>query len=295
MIQYDQPVYRPPSEADSLIIQAVIGCPHNRCNFCDMYKGKRFFPKSQEDIYADLMAARQICGDGERTIFLADGNAIVLPAQRLAGICEKARELFPKLQRITTYGSAKFVVKKTPEELKLLAESGLTRIHMGLESGDTQTLLNINKGATPDTFIKAGRMVLDAGIELSLYVMIGVAGMQRWQEHAVESARIISEISPTFVRLRTFVPRENTVLFDEWKAGKLTLPDPWEALAETRLFIENIETNTILFSDHRTNFIDISGALPEQKDEMIERIDQAAAWPRNQFRPDTAELVNWGL
>ena len=295
MIRYDQPVYRPPSEADSLIIQAVIGCPHNRCHFCDMYKSKRFMPKAQEEILADLKAAKTMFGDGERTIFLADGNAIVLPAKRLVEICDTAKELFPKLRRITCYGSAKFVVKKTPQELRALAEAGLTRIHMGLESGDPETLERIGKGATPETFIKAGRMVMEARIELSLYVMVGVAGLERSKEHAVKSARIINEISPTFVRLRTFVPREKTLLYDQWKEGKLTLLDPYEAITETKLFLERIDTSTLLLSDHRSNFLDVSGRLPDQKEELLEKIEEALTWPRSRFRPDTAELVHWGL
>ncbi len=295
MIQYDQPVFRPPSEAHSLIIQAVIGCPHNACAFCDMYKSKRFFAKPQEEIYADLNHARRMFGPGERTLFLADGNAIVLSTDRLAGICEKAGELFPNLRRITTYGSAKFVIKKKPEDFKRLAEAGLTRIHMGLETGDPETLRIIDKGVEPDTFIKAGKMVMDAGIELSLYVMVGIAGMGRWREHAIESARIINSVSPTFVRLRTFVPRQNTPMYDAWKTGKITLPDPYEAMAETRLFVENIETETIIRSDHRTNFLDVSGKFPDQKEVILEKIDDASRWPRSRFRPDTAKLIHWGL
>ncbi|MHA1569046.1 MAG: radical SAM protein [Alphaproteobacteria bacterium] len=295
MLRYDQPVYRPPSEANSLIIQAVIGCPHNRCAFCDMYKMKKFRPREQEEILQDLRSAREIYGPHVSTIFLADGNAIVLPAARLVEICETAYQLFPRLVRVTTYGSAKFVVKKKPEELQLLRAAGLTRIHMGLESGDEVTLRRIEKGADPDTIIQAGRMVVAAGMELSLYYMVGVAGTERWQQHAVGSARVVNEVGPHFVRLRTFVPRRGTPLLDTWQAGQLTLPDPYQALTETRLLVEKVDARTQLLSDHISNFLDVSGMLPENKQAMVGRIDEALHWPREKFRPDTAELIEMGL
>lgn len=295
MLEYDQPVYRPPSEADSLIIQAVIGCPHNRCAFCDMYKTKRFRARRMEEVLADLQKAREIHGPNLRTIFLADGNAIVLKGRRLVEICERAYELFPGLSRITTYGSAKLVVRKTPEELGRLKEAGLTRIHMGLESGDDETLRRIEKGASAEMVVRAGRMVMEAGMELSLYVMIGIAGTERWREHAEGSARVINEISPSFVRLRTFVPRHGTPMIEAWNSGELTLPDPYEALAETRMLVAGIESPTTLLSDHITNFLDVSGPLPESKAAMLEEIDQAMRRPRDFFRPDTAELIRMGL
>jgi len=295
MLSYDQPVYRPPSEADSLIIQAVIGCPHNRCGFCDMYKTKKFRPRKQEDILRDLETARRIYGPHVGSVFLADGNAIVLPTPRLVEICEKTRELFPRLARITTYGSAKFVAKKSLDELKLLQVAGLTRVHMGLESGDPTTLQRIDKGADPETIIKAGRLIVEAGMELSLYVMVGVAGVERWREHATGSAQVINAIVPHFVRLRTFVPRRDTPLMEQWRVGRLTLPDPYEALAETRLLVEGIEVRTQLLSDHVSNFLDVSGLLPDSKKMLLETIDQALAWPRERFRPDTADLIDMGL
>lgn len=295
MLRYDQPVYRPPSEADSLIVQVVIGCPHNRCAFCDMYKSKRFHPREQADILRDLEIARSIYGPQVATIFLADGNAIVLPTLRLTEICEKAYELFPHLCRITSYGSAKFVVKKKTEELNVLCAAGLNRIHMGLESGDELTLKRIEKGADAATIIQAGQMVMQAEMGLSLYVMVGVAGTERWQEHAEGSAKIINDVAPTFVRLRTFVPRRGTPLLEAWQAGRLTLPDPYQALAETRLLVERIEAPTQLLSDHLSNFLDVSGSLPNNKEAMLEQIEKALQWPRERFRPDTAELIEMGL
>lgn len=295
MLRYDQPVYRPPSEADSLIIQVALGCPHNACAFCDMYKTKRFYARPQADVLADLETAARHTGPDVRSLFLADGNGIVLSTRRLVEICQRARELFVNLERITTYGSAKYVLLKQPDELAALAAAGLDRVHMGLESGDPETLRAINKGVTPQQVIAAGRRVVDAGMELSLYVMIGVAGTERWRPHAAGSGRVVSRVRPAFVRLRTFVPRVGTPLHQRWQDGKLTLPGPHEALRETRVLIENIDCPTTLLSDHMSNFLDVSGRLLDQRAAMLAKIDDALTWPRASFRPDTSALVHLGL
>lgn len=260
-----------------------------------MYKTKKFRPRPQEEILADLEQARTLYGPRVPTIFLADGNAVVLPTERLVEICRRAHELFPALARITTYGSAKFVVRKSPAELTQLREAGLNRIHMGLESGDDVTLKKIDKGADAQTIIRAGQMIMAAGIELSLYYMVGVAGTERATEHARASAEVINAVRPTFVRLRTFIPRRNTPLLEEWRQERLTLPDPYQALAETRDLIADLAASTQFLSDHLSNFLDVSGALPEQKDALLAQIDEALTWPRNRFRPDSAALIEMGL
>ncbi len=295
MLEYDQPLYRPPSEAESLIIQAVLGCPHNACAFCDMYSDKRFRARPEAEVLADLETAHRAHGPNVRSLFLADGNAIALSTRRLVGICRRAHELFPHLERITCYGSAKYVVKKSAADIEQLCAAGLTRLHMGLESGDPATLVAINKGATPDQVAEAGRRVVAAGIDLSLYIMVGVAGTERWREHAVGSAAVVGLIEPRFVRLRTFVPRPGTPLYDAWRAGRLTLPGPYEALRETRLLVEKIDGRTELLSDHLTNFLDVNGVLPERREAMLAYLDEALTWPRRRFRPDTATLVHLGL
>jgi len=295
VLHYDQPLYRPPSEADSLIIQAVIGCPHNACTFCDMYKSKTFRARPQREILADLETGRRLYGEGVRSLFLADGNAIVLSSRRLEEICRRAGELFPRLDRITTYGSAKYVMAKTLPELRRLREVGLSRMHMGLESGDPVTLRDIAKGATVEQIVEAGRRVVAAGMELSLYIMVGVAGTERWREHALGSAAVVSQVEPRFVRLRTFVPRRDTELFDRWRRGGLILPDPYQALAEVRLLVEKITGRTELLSDHMSNFLDVRGRFPEDRQSMLGFIDTASRWPRDRFRPDTAEWIDLGL
>ena len=295
-MRYQGVVYRPPSEAGSLIIQATLACPHNKCAFCSMYKGRKFRVRPIEEIIEDLDIALAVYGpDRVQTIFLADGNTAVLPTEKLATIGEAARARFPRLHRITVYGSAKFLVKKTAEEWRRVAAAGITRIHSGLESGDAATLQAINKGVTPEQAIEAYRHVMDAGIELSVYLMVGVAGAERWREHALGSARVLNAAPPTFVRLRTFVPQPDTPWHDRWKAGDLTLLSAHQALQETRLLVEHLEGPTTLLSDHISNFLDVRGRIPHDKPAMLAEIDEALQWPLRNFRPPTELLVGLGL
>lgn len=295
-MRYQGVVYRPPSEAGSLIIQATLACPHNKCAFCAMYKGRKFHVRPMAEIIEDLDMALALYGaEGVQTIFLADGNTAVLPTDKLVTIGTAARARFPHLRRITVYGSAKFLAKKRVEEWQRIAAAGITRIHSGLESGDAETLRALNKGVTPEEAIEAYRHVMSAGIELSVYLMVGVAGVERWREHALGCARVLNLAPPTFIRLRTFVPQPGTPWYDRWKAGELTLLSAYAALEETRLLIEQLEAPTSLLSDHVSNFLEVGGRIPEDKPAMLAEIDAALQWPLKRFRPPTEFLVGLGL
>ena len=294
-MRYEGTVYRPPSEAGSLIIQATIGCPHNACAFCCMYRDKRFRARPTAEIIEDLDMALEAYGPGVRTIFLADGNSAVLSTDRLVAIGEAAKARFPDLERITAYGSAKFLVKKTTGEWRALAKAGVKRVHSGLESGDPVTLADIVKGVTPEEAVAAYRHVIDAGIELSVYLMTGVAGIERWREHALGSATVLNQAPPHFVRLRTYVPMPGTPWHDRWRAGQLTLLTAHEALRETRLLVEHLNGPTRLLSDHVSNFLDVHGTLPADREAMLAAIDAALTWPISRFRPPTETLVGYGL
>ncbi len=295
-MRYEGAVYRPPSEAGSLIIQATLACPHNRCGFCSMYKDRSFRVRPHQEVVEDLDLALGTYGrDGVRTIFLADGNSAVLSTRKLVAIGEAARQRFPLLERITVYGSAQYLVKKSQQDWRLIARAGITRIHSGLESGDATTLEEIDKGVTPEEAVEAYRHVKGAGIELSAYVMVGVAGIERWREHALGSARVLSEAPPDFVRLRTFIPSVGTPWHRRWQEGRLTLLSPYEALSETRLMIENLSGPTQLLSDHISNFLDVQGRLPNQRDALLEQIDEALDWPRRAFRAPSEKLAGLGL
>ena len=219
-MRYEGTIYRPPSEAHSLLIQCTIGCPHNRCTFCGMYKDKQFRIRSVADIREDLTSAREYYGDTVRSLFLPDGNTILMKTAELVEILNYARELFPELSRITMYGSAQFLNLKTQAELSALRQAGLDRIHSGMESGDDVTLKNICKGSTAAEIISAGRKVIDAGMELSEYVLIGIGGLARSQEHALESARVLNAIRPDFIRLRTLIPMQGTPLHESYCSGE---------------------------------------------------------------------------
>jgi radical SAM superfamily enzyme YgiQ (UPF0313 family) len=291
-MRYQGTVYRPPSEAGSLIIQATLSCPHNRCAFCAMYKDRKFRVRPVEEVIEDLDIALDAYGSGVvRTIFLADGNTAVLPTDKLVAIGRAAHERFPHLERITVYGSAKFLVKKSRDEWRRVADAGITRIHSGLESGDRVTLEAISKGITPEQAVEAYGHVMAAGVELSVYVMVGVAGTERWQEHARASADVLSRAPPDFVRLRTYIPLPGTPWHDRWREGGLTLLSAHEALRETRLLIEGLEGPTTLLSDHISNFLQVHGRIPEEKPDMLEAIDEALDWPLERFRPPTETLV----
>ncbi len=294
-MRYEGTVYRPPSEANSLIIQATIGCPHNACAFCCMYKDKKFRARPTKEVVEDLDMALAAYGTGVRTIFLADGNSAALSTERLVAIGEAAQVRFPYLERITVYGSAKFLVKKSQEEWHAIAAAGIKRIHSGLESGDPVTLAAINKGVSPEEAVAAYNHVRTAGMELSVYLMVGVAGIERWREHALGSARVLNQSPPDFIRLRTWVPMPGTPWHDHWREGHLHLLSAHEALQETRLLIETLTGPSILLSDHVSNFLDVHGKLPEDKSVMLEQIDEALALPLSAFRPPTEKLVGIGL
>jgi len=295
-VRYEGIVYRPPSEAGSLIIQATLACPHNKCAFCGMYRGRRFRVRPLEEVIEDLDIALQVHGPyGVRTIFLADGNTAVLPVEKLIAIGEAAHARFPGLERITMYGSAKFLVKKSQEQWRAVAAAGITRIHSGLESGDAVTLRAIGKGVTPEEAADAYRHVMGAGIELSVYLMVGVAGTERWREHAMGSAHVLDQAPPTFVRLRTFVPQPDTPWHDRWRDGELTLPSAHQALREIRLLVEHLEGPTTLLSDHVSNFLDVRGRIPADRAAMLAQIDEALSRPPSAFRPPTELLVGLGL
>ena len=285
LLRYEGIVYRPPSEASSVLIQATIGCPHNRCAFCAMYKEKKFRIRSVADIKEDILSARRCYGDRVGSMFFPDGNTIIMRTEQLEEIFLYAREVFPQLERITLYGSARFINLKTLEELRRLKAAGLNRIHSGMESGDDVTLQRIDKGADAAAIIEAGVKVKEAGIEQSEYIMIGVGGRERTEEHAAESARVINAIGPDFVRLRTFIPMPETRMYNRWLQGEFGLLCPHEALKETAQFISQLTTPTMLYSDHPSNYAYVNGRIPEDKPAMLNVIAKLLTMPEDAFRP----------
>lgn len=285
-MHFEGPIYRPPSEADSLLIQATVGCPHNKCTFCMIYKqGPSYRVRPVKDISADIDTACAEYGEKVKTLFFPSGNTIAMPTGELAAICQYAVKRFPKLERITVYGSSRYIVQKGLDDLKALREAGLRRIHVGLESGDDQVLQRVKKGSTADEQIAAGRLVRRAGIELSEYVVLGLGGAERSEPHARHTAAALNAIVPDFVRLRTLVPKVNTLLLHDIKKGRFQLLSPHEILRETRQLVERLECHTLLASDHYSNYLNLNGRLPDDKARLLDAVDQALTWDESRFRP----------
>ena len=285
-MRYDGPIYRPPSEADSLLVQATVGCPHNLCTFCMVYKGGvKFKVRPVAEIKADLDEAAGNYGSLARTLFFPAGNTIAMPAAALAEICRYSYALFPRLQRITVYGSSQYIRRQGPDRLENLAQAGLGRIHVGVESGDDVILTRIRKGAASQDHIAAGQMARAAGIEINAYVILGIGGQDRTASHARETARVINEMQPEVVRLRTFVPKVNTPLLAEVQAGRFKMLSPHQVLTETMALLERITTPTLVTSDHYTNYLEVAGHLPEDRETMLEALRQALQRDESTFRP----------
>ena len=285
-MRYEGPIYRPPSEADSLLIQATVGCPHNKCTFCMVYKkGPPFKVLPVKEIKEDLDHAKKIYGSRVRTLFFPAGNTIAMPTDDLLEICAYAKTLFLNLKRITTYGSSRYIYKKGLEDLIKIRHSGLSRIHVGLESGDDEVLIRIKKGTSSSEQIQAGRWVREAGIELSEYVILGIGGKDRTREHADGTARVLNAINPDFIRLRTFLPKINTLLLHEIRKGRFEMLSAHEVLKETRNIIEALDVTSEVLSDHYTNYVNVRGRMPDDRDRMLALIDEALMRNENSFRP----------
>ncbi len=251
-----------------------------------VYKGGPAYKvRPVKDICADMDHAAEQFGDAVSTLFFPAGNSIAMRTDDLASICRYAYTRFPHLQRITVYGSFQYIHAKGPEKMQQLADAGLSRIHVGLESGDDVILRAVQKGTTSLQQQEAGAWVREAGIELSLYVLLGIGGMSRTKEHALATARSLNSICPRFIRLRTFLPKVNTPLLDDIQRGQFVMLGPYEVLEETRTIIERLTCTSQLTSDHYTNYINLCGSLPQSKPRLLFQIEEALQRPETSFRP----------
>lgn len=284
-LRYEGPIYRPPSEANSLLVQATIGCPWNKCTFCMVYKkGPRFRIRSVKEIKEDLLWAKNNYKFPIRSVFFPSGNTIIMKTQDFVEILEYTKKLFPNIERITIYGSAQYIARKGLKDLKKLSEAGLSRIHVGLESGDDVILTKVKKGSTAEIQINAGKMIKKAGIELSEYVILGLGGKKRTKEHIDETVKVLNKINPEFIRLRTFLPKINTPILDEINSGDFEILSPHEVLKEIFRLIKNLKVESQVFSDHYTNYVSVNGKLPEERENMLNSIDLALTKDESSFR-----------
>lgn len=285
MIQYEGRVFRPPSEAYSLIVQVTIGCSHNKCTFCDMYKEKQFRVRRLEEVKRDFDAARKAYRRVER-IFLADGDALMCQAAHMAEILRYIRQVFPECERVTSYGSPASILVKSPEELRQLHDLGLEMIYMGLESGSDEVLTRINKGETADEIVRAGCMVREAGMKLSVTCIAGLGSTALSEVHAVETAHALSRMKPEYIGLLTLLFELPTPLMEDWKAGRFYLMNPIEIAQETLVLLEHIDCEGSVFrANHASNYVNLAGTLNRDREAMCEKL-RAALEGKVRFRSE---------
>lgn len=275
MINYEGRVFRPPSEAYSLIVQVTIGCSHNKCTFCDMYKEKQFRVRKLEEVKADFDEARRQYRHVDR-IFLADGDALMCKAEHMAEILRYIKQLFPECERVTSYGSPASILCKTQRELDMLSSLGLSMIYLGLESGSDKVLTRINKGETADEIVRAGLMVKQAGMKLSVTCIAGLGSLELSHEHAVKTAEALSRMKPHYIGLLTLLFELPTPLMKDWEDGKFYLMNPVEIAQETLVLLENIDSEGSIFrANHASNYVNLAGTLNKDREIMLNRLKSA--------------------
>jgi radical SAM superfamily enzyme YgiQ (UPF0313 family) len=306
MMNFETPPYRPPSEAYSLLVRATRNCSWNRCTFCYgvHWNRDKLELRSVNEIKHDILAMKTLAdettdwaekngygdrvgevalsngllwltNEGVKTAFIGDSDSLIMKAADLVEVITFLYEAFPSLERVTSYARAKTVLRKTPFELKQLNDAGLTRLHLGLETGDDELLTFIDKGATAEEMIEGGKRVKEAGISLSEYVILGIGGQARWKEHAEGTARVLNATDPDFIRVRTLIVFPGTPLQQAVDRGEFNQLSSEEVLREERLLIELLDVNSEFVSDHVSNYVSINGKLPENKREMLSQLDAA--------------------
>ena len=275
-MRYEGSVYRPPSEAYSLIIQVTIGCAHNKCTFCSMFKDKRFRVRKTSEVLEDLDSARAHYRRVGR-IFLADGDALVLQNKDLLVVLDHIEKLFPECERVGIYGSPQDVLRKTHDELVELREHGIGIIYIGAESSSDMVLKDIKKGATRAELIEAVKRIEAAGIQASVTFISGLAGQDGWEDHAVESGTMISEMEPSYVGLLTLITEPGAELHSDIIDGRFKTLSPMQVLKETALMLENINVkkNCVFRSNHASNYVSLKGDLPKDKERMLDQLKTA--------------------
>ncbi len=276
-MHYEGNIIRPPSEANSIILQVTVGCSHNKCTFCGAYKGMLFRIKDAATIDEDLEFAARYCTRQKR-IFLADGDVLIMPMERICEILSKIRKKLPWVNRVNLYGNAKSILRKTAEDLKKLKKLGLDRVYMGLESGHNPTLTRINKGASVEQMVQAAGQVRDANLFLSVTVLLGIAGVENSQVHAIDTGKALTAMAPNQIAALTLMILENTPLYQEEVNGIFKVPDQKILLAELKTMVQNIDLDKVQFqANHASNYLPISCRLARDREKILERIDNALA------------------
>lgn len=273
---YDSPVFRPPSEAYSFILRLTRGCAHNKCTYCNMYRGVPFQVLTDEEIERQIMLAHSYNGAGVRRVFLADGDALVLSTERLLKVLATLRRLFPNFERASSYAAPKDILRKSPEELRQLQEAGLKLLYYGMESGDTETLKEIKKGVDGPQSVEVGQRTIAAGMELSVMVILGIAGREGSKRHALATAAALSAIRPTYLGAISLMLYRGSELKEQFERGEFHPLPPAGLMEELYLIIEHLdlpETEHCLFrSNHISNYVPLKATLPKEKPQLLKAI-----------------------
>ena len=273
---YDSPVFRPPSEAYSFILRLTRGCAHNKCTYCNMYRGVPFQVLTDEEIERQIMLAHSYNVAGVRRVFLADGDALVLSTERLLKVLATLRRLFPNFERASSYAAPKDILRKSPEELRQLQEAGLKLLYYGMESGDTETLKEIKKGVDGPQSIEVGQRAIAAGMELSVMVILGIAGREGSKRHALATAAALSAIRPTYLGAISLMLYRGSELKEQFERGEFHPLPPAGLMEELYLIIEHLdlpETEHCLFrSNHISNYVPLKATLPKEKPQLLKAI-----------------------
>jgi radical SAM superfamily enzyme YgiQ (UPF0313 family) len=274
-MDYVEPIFRPPSEAYSILLQITVGCSHNKCRFCEMYKTKRFTIKSDEVIFRDIDEAARDYRHIKR-LFLCDGDALIVPQKRLVKILKRIREKMPWIERIGTYANTKSIAMKSVEDLKELKSLGIQIAYMGLESGDDVILEQMNKGADTKKMIEMAKKVKQAGIKLSVTVLNGLGSRERSYIHAKKTGEVLTQMKPDYVGALSFMITPGTPLYkEEYSRGEFKILTPKELLEEIGIMIANTDINGLFHANHASNYLPIRAKLPQDKDKTLKLIEDA--------------------
>ena len=286
-MRYYGNVVRPPSEAGSYILQVTYGCSHNDCIFCCTYLDKPFEVRPAAEVMEDIRMAAENMPDARR-VFLADGNALVLSNKRLIPILDALAQAFPHLERVGIYGNAHDILRKSDAELKELLERRLSIIYLGMESGNDEVLRRAKKGVTAQEMIDGVRKAQAAGLTVSVIAILGLGGVEMWQEHAVDTGRVVGAMDPAYFSLLTLMVVSGTELHRLVSTGEFVVPEPLEMLREVRVTIEHIEgvSNCVFRTNHASNYLPLAGTLPEDKERLLSTIDRALAEGESILRPE---------
>ncbi len=285
-LQYDEPLFRPPGEARSAILQVTTGCSWNKCAFCEMYTSKQFKIKSFEELKPEIKILADFYRGVSKKVFLADGDAFVLPAKRLIPVLEEIRSRFGRLQRISSYAMPKDILSKSDDELKELRELGLKLLYIGIESGDDELLKLVNKGETFDSTVEGIRRAHNSAIDTSIIIINGLGGRLFSEQHALGSAKIISRVNPRFLSTLTLSLPYGLEHFQSRFKGEYIQQTIVELYKELKVFIENLDVENVIYrSNHVSNNLVLEGTLSKDNPRLLKQIDEAIQITPGHIKP----------